>query len=211
MSRPVGPTARRSAMVRAPGPVPTSTTWAPGQMSPQRRMAYVLRIDGLRAPRQARDELRVGGAEDEERLARRRLHRATLGEPDEGVAGKRRAAHRDAAPGPQHAQVGALLAVDEHDRLLRAQGRALPHRRPLRRGAHPRAPATTGDAFACTSRTRRQKAQSEPYAGMPQPSHWFGWSRSTRAKTGCAVRRNSFTKASLVPGLAASSRLSTSL
>src|SRR5205814_518687 len=85
--------------------------------------------------------------------ARRRLHRATFGEPDEGVAGERRAAHRDAAPGPQHAEVGALLAVDEHDRLLRAQGRALPRRRPLRRGAHPRAPATTGDAFACTLRT----------------------------------------------------------
>ncbi len=35
--------------------------------------------------------------------------------------------------------------------------------------------------------------------------------REVRAKAGCAVRRNSFTKASLVPGLAASSRLSTSL
>src|SRR5439155_420871 len=88
---------------------------------------------------------------------------------------------------------------------------ALPHRRRLGRGAHAGTSATAGDLFACTSRTRRQKAQSEPYAGMPQPSHCFGSSRSTWAKAGCAARRNSFTKASLVPGLAASSRLSTSL
>src|SRR5438034_1801803 len=178
---------------------------------PEEDRAYVFRIDGLRPPRQARDELRVGGAEDEERLAARRLHRAALREPDEGVAGKRRAAHRDAAPAPQHAEIGALLAVDRDDRLLRAQEAALPHRRRLGRGAHAGTSATAGDLFACTSRTRRQKAQSEPYAGMPQPSHCFGSSRSTWAKAGCAARRNSFTKASLVPGLAASSRLSTSL
>ena len=37
-----------------------------------------------------------------------------------------------------------------------------------------------------------------------------GW-RSTPANAGWAVRRNSFTKAILVPGLSASSRLSASL
>src|SRR5206468_10647271 len=102
------------------------------------------------------------------RLAGRRLDRAALGLADKRVAQNGVAANRHAAALPKHPEVHALLAIEEDDGFTIAEG---PARAGVVGRAHAGAAARAGERLASTSRTRRQKLQSVPYAGMPHDAH----------------------------------------
>ena len=141
------------------------------------------------------------------------------GSPISSSHGEAGAADGDVPPVPQDAQVRALLAVDEDDRLAVAQARAVVgHHRAGRRGhaggalsdadaPPPRAAARLHRAHHAAERAqlavRRHAAAARTRAA---PARLGG-----SAKAAARVRRNSFTKASFVPGLAVSRRLSVSL
>src|SRR5262249_12112823 len=80
---------------------------------------------------------------------------------------------------------------------------------------HAAGPPTRRARLRSTSATSRQKLHTSPHAGIPQRAQALGGRSSSAAaraaKAACPPRRNSRTKDSLVPGLAASRRLSASL
>src|SRR5262249_45298395 len=136
-----------------------------------------------------------------------------LGAPDDVVARNRRAANAHAASAPQRPQVAASLAIEQHDRLAVAERAAIG---PLDAGrrAHAAGPMTPRARLVSISATSLQEAHTSPHDGMPQRAHVCGarWASSARAViAGRPLRWNSRTKASLVPGLAASRRLRASL
>src|SRR5262249_12968804 len=102
---------------------------------------------------------------------------------------------------------------EQHHRLALAQERA--GRAVVEHGLrHAAGPPTRRARLRSTSATSRQKLHTSPHAGIPQRAQAFGGrssSAAARAQAACPPRRNSRTKDSLVPGLAASRRLSASL
>src|SRR6185369_5089161 len=188
-------------------------------VAPGEDRAEVLGIDRLGAPRQRRNQLRVGRPQEQQALAVRRLDRAAFGESDQAVARERGPAEGHVPPAAEDAEIRALLSVDEDDRLAVAETRAVLGHNHAGRRAHAGAAlsvvgraAPRAAARVWTARIMPQKAHSSPQDGMPQPAHSRAASRSSAtANAGCPVRRNSFTKACFVPGLATSSRFRTSL
>jgi len=127
---------------------------------------------------------------------------------DQRIAGQRVATDRHAPALPEHAEVGSLLAIDEHDGLSIAEETS---RAGFIGGAHTGAAAPGGERLASTCRTRRQKLQSVPYAGMPHfPAH-LRLLVLHRGEGRLAAAEELLHDACFVPGLACSRRLSTSL
>src|SRR5262245_10509268 len=176
-------------------------------VTPEQERPDVLRIDRLGLAGQPGDELWVRRAQDEQRSAARRLDGGPCGAPDQRVAGERPSTYGNLSPGTQAAEVHALLAVDEEHGLVGAE----------RAGAglesvdHDEAIITPPARRVSTSRTRRQKEQSPPNDGIPQLSQAPGGDSTESVNRGWATRPKSLTKRSLLPGDAASMRLSASL